>query len=83
MDFLQKRYFLQNSKIGSLIDNLTDQKLILNIYTANFIVLIFIFPIFEINITNFLLNQKIAFIFSLILLYYLLTKTIGSIRFVI
>ena len=28
--FLQKRYFLQNSKIGSLIDNLTDQKLILN-----------------------------------------------------
>lgn len=29
---LQKRYFLQNSKIGSLIDNLTDQKLILNTY---------------------------------------------------
>ena len=33
--FLQKRYFLQNSKIGSLIDNLTDQKLILNTNQRN------------------------------------------------
>lgn len=35
MFFLQNRFFLQNSQIGSQIDNLMDLKAILNIYSLD------------------------------------------------
>ena len=63
---------MQNSKIGSLIDNLTDQKLILNSFSTA------VYECINVGVTGVArccLTKPLTLIVRLIALFYLLNKT--------